>query len=266
MSTVAIGFPGRVSWGLYDAAVLAWRNLLRVLRNPLFLLTEVVVQPVVFTLLFGYIFGGAIHLPGISYIDFLIPGVLVQTITFGSMNTAVGLAEDLEKGLMDRFRSLPVVYWALPVARVTADLVLDLVGLGLMIAVAYLIGFKFHGGAAASLAALGLVLLWGFAIACFGTVLGVLLRKPTSVQAFGFIAMFPLTFASSTFVPVQTMPAWLQAFSGHSPITAVVDAVRQLVLDGPGAGSSLAGAVAWSMAVVVVSLPAATYGFRRLTR
>jgi ABC transporter DrrB family efflux protein len=256
----------RLSWGLYDTGVLTWRNLLRVMRNPVFLVTEVVIQPVLFTLLFAYIFGGAIHIPGFSYIDFLMPGVFVQTITFGSMNTAVGLAEDLEKGLMDRFRSLPIAHWGVPVGRVIADLLLDGVGLGLMIGVGYLIGFRFHGSPAQTAAALGLVLLWGFAIACFGTLLGTLLRKPTSVQAVGFLAMFPLTFASSTYVPIQTMPGWLQAFSGHSPITAVVDATRHLVLNTPGGEPSMAGAVAWSLAVMVVSIPAAAFCFRRLTR
>jgi ABC-2 type transport system permease protein/oleandomycin transport system permease protein len=270
MSVLATGQtlrpPIRLLWGFYDTGVLAWRNLLRILRNPVFLVTEVVVQPVLFTLLFAYIFGGAIHIPGIAYIDFLMPGIFVQTITFGSMNTATGLSEDLEKGLMDRFRSLPVAYWAVPVAKVAADLLVDVFGLGLMIAVAHLIGFRFHGSFAQTVGALVLVLLWGFAIACFGTLLGVVLRKPTTVQAFGFLVMFPLTFASSTFVPVRTMPAWLQAFSSHSPITSVVDAARHLILNSPGGESSVAGAIAWSIGVLVVSIPAAAYTFRRLTR
>lgn len=256
----------RLSWSFYDAGALAWRNLLRVLRNPVFLVTEVIAQPVLFTLLFAYIFGGAIHIPGFSYIDFLMPGIFVQTITFGSMATAQGLAEDLEKGLMDRFRSLPIAYWSVPVARVAADLLVDAFGLALMIAVAYLIGFRFHGSPAQSAGAMGLVLLWGFAIACFGSVLGAVLRKPTTVQAVGFLALFPLTFASSTFVPVQTMPAWLQAFSSHTPITAVVDAARHLILDVPGGESSIAAAVAWSLGVLVVSIPTSAYFFRRLTR
>jgi ABC transporter DrrB family efflux protein len=255
-----------LSWGLYETGVLTWRNLLRVLRNPVFLVTEVIVQPVLFTLLFAYIFGGAIHVPGASYIDFLMPGVFVQTITFGSMNTAMGLAEDLEKGLMDRFRSLPIARWVVPVGRVAADMLLDVTGLALMLAVGYLIGFRFHGSLAQTAGALGLVVLWGFAISCFGTVLGSLLRRPTSVQAVGFIAMFPLTFASSTFVPVQTMPGWLRAFAGHSPITAVVDAIRHLVLNTPGGESSAAAAIAWSLGLLLVSVPAAAYFFSRLTR
>jgi ABC transporter DrrB family efflux protein len=266
VSAATVALPRRLSWGLYDTAVLTWRNLLRVLRNPVYLVTEVVIQPVLFTLLFAYIFGGAIHVPGVSYLDFLMPGIFVQTTTFGSMNTAVGLAEDLEKGLMDRFRSLPVAYWAVPVGRVVADLVLDAFGLGLMVAVAYAIGFRFHGDLGQTLAAVGVVLLWGFSIACFGALLGVLLRRTSTVQAFGFVAMFPLTFASSTFVPVQTMPGWLRAFSSHSPITSVVDTVRRLVLDTPGDGSPALAAVAWSLAVLAVSVPLAAYGFRRLTR
>jgi ABC-type polysaccharide/polyol phosphate export permease len=253
VSAAAVALPRRLSWGLYDTAVLTWRNLLRVLRNPIYLVTEVVIQPVLFTLLFAYIFGGAIHLPGFSYLDFLMPGIFVQTITFGSMNTAVGLAEDLEKGLMDRFRSLPVAYWAVPVGRVVADLVLDAFGLGLMVAVAYAIGFRFHGEFGQSLAAMGVVLLWGASIACLGALLGVLLRRTSTVQAFGFVAMFPLTFASST-------------FSSRNPITAVVDVVRHLVLNTPAGGSSVLAAVTWSLAVLAVSVPLAAYSFRRLTR
>ncbi len=266
MSASSHGLPRRIGWGISDTAVLTWRNLLRVRRNPLFLATEVVIQPVLFTLLFAYIFGGAIHVPGFSYLDFLMPGIFVQTITFGAMNTAVGLAEDLEKGLMDRFRSLPVASWAMPVARVAADLVLDAFGLGLMVAVASAIGFRFHGDLAQALAAMGVVVLWGFSIACFGALLGVFLRRTSTVQAFGFVAMFPLTFASSTFVPVQTMPGWLRAFSSHSPITAVVDAARHLILNTPGGEGSVAAAVSWSLAVLGVSAPLAAYGFRRLTR
>ena len=251
--------------GLYDAAVLTWRNVLRNLRNPTFLLTEVLVVPVLFTVLFAYVFGGAIHVPGVSYIDFLMPGVLVQTVLTGSLNGAVALAEDLEKGLMDRFRSLPIAFWAVPVARVLADLAFDTVGLGVMVAVGYLIGFRFHGSAAATSGAVGLVLLFAFACACLGTVLGSGLRTPAGVQAVGGLVVFPLMFASSVFVPVQTMPAWLQVVSAHTPVTYTADAVRHLT-QGAGAGFDSVAAMAWAAGIAAVSIPFAAWCFRRLTQ
>jgi len=261
----AVRPPGglaRLAWGIYDAGALTWRNLLRILRNPAYLLTEVVVQPILFTVLFAYVFGGAIHIPGASYIDFLMPGIFVQTITFGSMNTAVALAEDLQKGLMDRFRSLPIAFWSVPVARVLADVLIDVVGLVLMVAVAYLIGFRFHGGAAAAVTVALLLLLYGLAMACLGTLIGMALRTVTLVQVAGFLAIFPITFASSTFVPVSTMPWWLRAVAGHTPVTAVVDVMRHLTLGAAATGADLATALAWMLGILVVTIPAATYFFR----
>ncbi|HXM54436.1 MAG TPA: ABC transporter permease [Candidatus Dormibacteraeota bacterium] len=255
-----------IAWGLYDTGVLTWRNLLRILRNPAYLITEVVVQPILFTLLFAYVFGGAIHVPGASYIDFLMPGIFVQTITFGSLNTAVALGEDLQKGLMDRFRSLPIAFWAVPVSRVLADLLIDVVGLGLMVGVAYLIGFRFHGGAAAAGTVALLLLLYGLAMACLGALLGMALRTVTMIQAAGFLVIFPLTFASSTFVPVNTMPVWLQAVAAHTPVTAIVDVARHLTLGAAASGSNLATALAWVVGTLVVTIPGATYLFRKFGR
>ena len=155
MSAIAV----RVGWGFYDTLVLTWRNTLRNLRNPGFLVTEVLVVPVLFMILFAYVFGGAIHVPGVSYIDFLMPGIFVTTVLTSTLNGAGTLAEDLEKGLMDRLRSLPIAYWAVPVSRVTADLVFDAVGVLIMVAVGYAIGFRFHGTPGATAGALALVLL-----------------------------------------------------------------------------------------------------------
>jgi ABC-2 type transport system permease protein len=260
------GGLARVGWGLYDTGVLTWRNLLRILRNPAFLITEVVVQPVLFTLLFAFVFGGAIHVPGASYIDFLMPGIFVQTITFGCLNTALALAEDLQKGLMDRFRSLPIAFWAVPVSRVLSDLLIDAVGLGLMIGVAYLIGFRFHGDGGSVAGVLLLLLLYGMAMACLGALIGMAARTPTMVQAAGFLVIFPITFASSTFVPVSTMPGWLQSVAAHTPVTAAVDVVRDLTLSGAAAGPDVAAALAWIAGVLVVTIPGATYLFRRMGR
>jgi ABC-2 type transport system permease protein/oleandomycin transport system permease protein len=254
----------RFGLGFYDAAVLTWRNLLRTLRNPAYLATEIIIQPLLFTLLFAFVFGGAIQTPGTSYINFLMPGIFVQTIVFGSLNTAIGLTEDLEKGLMDRFRALPIARWAVVLGRVLSDMVLDLTSLVTMIVVGYLIGFRFGGTAAETAAALGLIFLFGFSISCLGALLGTILRTPQMVQAIGFVVIFPLTFASSTFVPVQTMPDWLQAFAAHTPVTAVVTAVRNLVLGSPAA-LDYTSAVLWPLAIIAISVPAAAYFFRRQT-
>jgi len=256
----------RIRWGFYDAAVLTWRNVLRNLRNPTFLLTEVLVVPILFTVLFAYVFGGAIHTPGVSYVDFLMPGVFIQTALVGSINGAVALAEDLQKGLMDRFRSLPIAHWAVPVARVVADLAFDAIGLGIMIAVGYAIGFRFHGTALADAGAVGLVLLFGFAVACLGTVLGAALRTPAAVQGAGGLVILPLMFASSVFVPVQTMPWWLRAVVQRSPVTYAADGVRHLGLGAAGAAESVTMAVVWAVGIAAICISLAAYLFRRLTR
>jgi ABC-2 type transport system permease protein len=269
VATIAVRPPaglGRLTWALHDAGALTWRGLLRHLRNPGFLLTEIVVQPVLFTVLFAFVFGGAIRLPGVSYIDFLMPGIFVQTLTFGSVNTAVALAEDLQKGLMDRFRSLPVAFWAVPVARVLADLVVDALGLALMVGVAYAIGFRFYGGPEAAVDAAAVLLLYALSMACLGALLGSALKTPAMVQGAGFTAIFPLTFASSTFVPVATMPSWLQVVAAHTPVTAMVDLVRHLTLGQPVTGGMVATAVAWAAGIMAVTIPASGYFFRKLGR
>jgi len=260
------GLTARIGWGFYDAAVLSWRNVLRNLRNPTFLFTEVLVVPILFTVLFAYVFGGAIHTPGVSYVDFLMPGVFIQTALVGSINGGVALAEDLEKGMMDRFRSLPIAYWAVPVARVVADLAFDAAGLGIMIAVGYAIGFRFHGTALATTGAVGLVLLFGFSVACLGAVLGAALRTPAAVQGAGGLVIFPLMFASSVFVPVQTMPWWLRAVVQHSPVTYAADAVRHLGLGAAGAAESVTIAVVWAVGIAAICIPLTGYLFRRFNR
>lgn len=259
MSAVA----ARVGWGLYDTVVLTWRNTLRNLRNPGFLITEVLVVPVLFTILFAYVFGGAIHVPRVSYIDFLMPGIFVTTVLTSTLNGAGALAEDLEKGLMDRFRSLPIAYWAVPVSRVTADLVFDAVGILIMVAVGYAIGFRFHGTPAATAGALALVLLFAFAIACLGTVLASALRTPATVQAAGGMLVFPFMLASSVFVPTQTMPWWLRAVAQYTPVSYTADAVRHLTL-GTADAEAVTMAIVWAVGIATISIPLATFFFRRL--
>jgi ABC-2 type transport system permease protein/oleandomycin transport system permease protein len=239
-----------VRYAISDAAVLAKRNLLRIPRAPDILLAFTV-QPVMFVLLFRYVFGGAIETPGYSYVDFLIPGIIVQTMSFGGFTTALGLSEDLKKGLIDRFRSLPMARSAVLAGRTLADVATNALSLAIMIAVGLLVGFSFHTSAAEILAGLGLVLLFGFAFSWVFAFLGLSASSPESAQSLGFIAIFPLSFASSAFVPVESMPGWLQTFAEVNPFTVVVDAVRALFIGAP-AGNSVWGAVAWSVGLIAV--------------
>ena len=248
-----------------DTYLITGRNLRHALRTPQFILVEVLIQPVIFVLLFAFVFGGAIHVPGMKYIDFLLPGILVQTAAFGSLNTAIALTEDLKNGLMDRFWWLPMARIAVILGRIATDAVLAAVGVVVMLVVGALIGFRFHGSVPAAVAAIGVVLLFGFAFTWLAALLGVAFRKPEMVQAAGFMAIFPLTFASSAFVPVSTMPGWLRAFAQHTPMTATVDAVRQLV-GGQPVGNELGLALAWIAAIILVSGSAASLLYLRMSR
>jgi len=250
---------------LMDVYLLAGRSLRKSIHTPQFILVEVLIQPVIFVMLFAFVFGGAIHIPGVSYIDFLLPGVLVQTATFGGLNTALALTEDLRNGLMDRFWSLPMSRFAVVTGRIVADTVFSAAGVVVMVAVGYLIGFRFHGSPMEAAAAMGLAILTAFAFAWLSAVLGIAFRTPEAVQGIGFVVLFPLVFASSTFVPVGTMPAWLQVVSSHSPITAVADAVRTLAL-GRSIGDSALIALVWLIGITVVSSIGSAALYRRMAR
>jgi len=243
-----------------DTVVLARRNLLRIPRAP-DLLLSFTVQPVMFVLLFVYVFGGAIQTPGFDdYTDFLIPGIIVQTMSFGGFVTALGLAEDLKKGLIDRFRSLPMARSAVLAGRTLADVATNLVSLAVMITVGLLVGFTFDAGAVEILAGLVLMLLFGYAFSWVFAFIGLTSSSPEAAQALGFIAIFPLTFASSAFVPVESMPSWLEAFAEVNPFTVMTDAMRSLWLDTP-AGNDVWGAFAWSVGIAAAfaALSAARY-------
>jgi ABC transporter DrrB family efflux protein len=235
---------------LSDTFVLAKRSLIRIQRAP-DLLLSFTVQPVIFVLLFVYVFGGAIETPGYSYVDFLIPGIVVQTMSFGGFVTAVGLSEDLKKGLVDRFRSLPMSRGAVLAGRTLADIGTNLISLTVMIAVGIIAGYSFGTPAAEVLAGIGLVLLFGYAFSWVFAFLGLISSSPEAAQSFGFIVIFPLTFVSSAFVPVDSMPAALQAFAEVNPFTIVVDAMRALWLGAP-AGNSIWGALLWSLGIAAV--------------
>ena len=250
---------------LLDVYLVAERNIRKSLRTPQFIVVEILIQPVIFVLLFAFVFGGAIHITGVSYIDFLLPGILVQTATFAGMNTGLALAEDLRNGLMDRFWSLPMSRFAVIAGRIAADTLLSAVAVLVMIGVGSLIGFRFHGTPVEAFAAIGIAVLAGMSFGWVGAVLAVVFRSPEGVQSVGFSIIFPVVFASSVFVPVSTMPWWLQPISRHTPITATVDAVRALTLGQPLQSMPLT-AVGSLLAVTVVAAIVASVFYRRMAR
>jgi len=245
-----------------DTLVIAERNLVRLPRSP-DLLLAFTVQPVMFVLLFVYVFGGAISTPGYSYVDFLIPGIIVQNIAFGGFVTALGLNEDLHKGLIDRFRSLPMARPAVLAGRTLADVVTNTLSVCVLLVTGLIIGFNFHASVGEILAGFGILLLFGYAFSWVFALLGLLVSSPESANSLGFIAVFPLTFISSAFVPVQSMPAPLEWFADNlNPFTIVVDAMRALWLGAP-AGNSIWGAVVWSLAILAVFAPLAVARYRK---
>jgi len=240
------GFRDSIS----DTLVLAKRSFMRIPRAP-DLLLSFTVQPIMFVLLFVYVFGGAISTPGYDYVDFLIPGIVVQTMSFGGFVTALGLSEDLKKGLVDRFRSLPMSRGAVLAGRTLADVGTNVISLAIMIAVGMIAGFSFDAPLTHIVAGIGLMLLFGYAFSWVFAYIGLTASSPEASQSFGFIVIFPLTFVSSAFVPVDSMPAALQTFAEINPFTITVDAMRALWLGAP-AGNSIWGATLWSIGIATV--------------
>lgn len=226
-----------LSWAVKDTLALGKRNLLHYTRVPQ-LLVFTFVQPIMFVLLFRYVFGGTIIIPGQSYVNYLMPGIFVQTVAFGSTATAIGLAEDLGSGIIERFRSLPMVRMSVLSGRTGADLVRNAGVVLVMFIVGFLVGFRPSGTPAAILLGLLLVLLFAFALSWVMAFVGLKSASAEAAQAISFPLLFPLTFASSAFVPVNSMPGWLQAFANHQPVTQVVNAARGLML-GPEAAEAL---------------------------
>ncbi len=245
-----------------DTMVVTERNLVRLTRAP-DLVLAFTVQPVMFLLLFVYVFGGAIVTPGYDYKDFLLPGIIVQNIAFGGFVTALGLNEDLHKGLIDRFRSLPMARAAVLAGRTLADACMNLLAIVIMVAVFLLIGFHFQTSLSEILAGVALLLLFGFGFSWIFALMGLGASSPESAGSVGFIVVFPLTFVSSAFVPVDSMPEPLQVFADINPFTIVVDAARSLFLGTP-AGNSIWLALAWSIGLIAVFAPLAVRKYRRV--
>lgn len=251
---------GRARAAVSDGLAVTWRNLIAYRRVPQLVVFSTV-QPVVFVLLFRYVFGGAIPIPGVRYVDFLMPGIFAQVVLFGAMSTAVGLAADLGQGLIERFRSLPMARSAVLAGRTAADMVRNAFVVVLVTLVGFAVGFRIQTSPAAALAGLALMVLFGYAFSWVFATVGLLVRDPETAQAAAFPVLAPLVFASSAFVPLRSMPGWLQAFAAHQPVTAVVDAVRALVIGGPVAGPVL-GALAWIAGILALFVPIAVRRYR----
>jgi ABC-2 type transport system permease protein len=244
-----------------DTLVLARRNLARIPRQP-DLLIAYTIQPVMFVLLFVFVFGGAIRTPGFDYVDFLMPGIIVQSIAFGGFVTALGLAEDVKKGLIDRFRSLPMSRAAVLVGRTFSDVALNCLSLVVLFAVGFLAGFNFVDASVLEvLAGLVLCLLLGYAFSWIFALIGLFSSSPETANAIGFTSIFPLTFASSIFVPVESMPDGLRQVAEVNPFTTISDAVRSYWLDTP-AHTDRWMAFVWCAALIVVFAPLAVARYR----
>jgi ABC-2 type transport system permease protein len=247
-----------------DTLVLARRNLMRIPRQP-DLLIAYTIQPVMFVLLFVYVFGGAIRTPGFDYVDFLMPGIIVQSIAFGGFVTALGLSEDVQKGLIDRFRSLPMSRAAVLTGRTFSDVALNCLSLVVLFTVGFLAGFNFINATVGEVA-LGilLLLLLGYAFSWIFAIVGLFSSTPETANSIGFTAIFPLTFASSIFVPADSMPDGLRQFAEANPFTTVADAVRSLWLDTP-ANTDVWMAFVWCFVLIGVFAPLAVTRYRHVT-
>src|SRR6187200_2524324 len=249
-----------------DIAVVTMRNLRHFWRQPDLLIFSTI-QPVMFVLLFVYVFSGAIGKalpPGVSYVDYLLPGIFVQSVTFRASQTAVGLSEDLRRGVIDRFRSMPMGRSAVLLGRTSADLVRNILIIGLMIVVGYLVGFRFQAGFLPALGCVAIIAAWGIALSWIFAFVSLVVRGAESAQTAGFVLLFPLVFASSVFVPVATLPSWLQPIAKASPVTLTADAARTLALTG-GVPHSLWGALAWIVGIVAVFVPLSVWRYRRMS-
>lgn len=255
--------PGGPRAFVNDTMLLTGRNLRLALRTPQ-LLALATFTPVMFVLLFRYVFGGSIQVPGYpSYVDYLIPGIIIQTSLFGGSSSAVGVAEDFAKGVTDRLRALPTSRTAILAARTLADLLRLAYTIAILIALGLLVGFRFGGSPTQIAAGIGVALLFGYACSWLFTLLGLSARNAESATMLGFIVTFPLVFASSIFTSPVTFPGWLQSFAEAQPVTRVTDALRQLS-SGADTTAAVPSALAWSAGILLVSAVLATWRFRRL--
>ncbi|MBO4236445.1 MULTISPECIES: ABC transporter permease [Pseudonocardia] len=262
-ATTAVDRARRLPSTLRHGLSLARRGIVKTIHSPEALI-DVTLQPVIFLLLFVYVFGGAIAGNSTEYLHYALPGVLLQTVVFASAGTGVGLAEDLTTGIFDRFRSLPISRAAPLVGAIGADLVRYVTSGVIMLVFGFALGYRTPAGPLGLLAAFGLVVAFAFGLCWVFTALAMVVRQPRSVQGLSALIMLPLTFASSVFVPTQTMPGWLQGFVAVNPVSRTADAVRAL-LDGAPAGGAATVSLLTSAGLVVVFAPLAVALYRRRT-
>ena len=245
-----------------DTLVMAERNLVRLPRAP-DLLLGFTIQPIMFVLLFAYVFGGAIATPGYDdYVDFLMPGIIVQNIAFGGFVTAIGLAEDMNKGLIDRFRSLPTARASVLAGRTLADVATNLLSIAILLGTGLVIGFAFDASVGEILLGIALLLVCGFAFSWIFALIGMSVSTPEAANGVGFTLIFPITFISSAFVPVESMPAGLEEVADANPVSVIVDAMRALWLGTP-AGDSIWLAFVWCIGLTAIFAPLAVAKYRR---
>jgi ABC-2 type transport system permease protein len=253
--------------------VVVRRNLIHIKRMPELLL-DVTIQPIMFVLLFAYVFGGSIQVPGSNYREFLIPGIMVQTMVFSSAIVAVGLTNDLQKGIVDRVKSLPIPRASLLVGRSVSSLIHSCIGITVMALTGLVVGWGIHDGVGRAALAFGLLLLFGFSMIWLGIWIGSMMRSVEAVQGFMFTVMFPLTFVANTFAPTQNMPHWLAVVAEWNPVSALTQALRVLWGNGPAAGADAAwplqhpvtATVAWAVLLTAVFAPLALAAYRRRSR
>ena len=250
-------------WWIADSLEMVKRNLRHIRRTPELLL-DVTLQPIMFVILFRFVFGGAIPIQGTTYVNYLMAGIFVQTIAFGGVYTGVLLANDLKNGMIDRFRSLPMLQSSVLTGRTLTDLLRAMLAVTVMTVVGLLVGFRPEGGVIGAALAFGVMLTFGFALSWFGVAMGALVRTPEALQGLIFLLIFPLTFASSAFVPTDTMPTWLRVFAEHQPLTLVINTVRNFMLTG-GGGPDAIPALVWSVGILAVFFPAGVWLYRRRT-
>lgn len=251
----------RFRWAVSDTLVLARRNLLVWARVPAYLVFTVI-QPVMFVLMFRYVFGGAINVPGGNYVNFLMPGIIGQTAAFASFATAIALAQELKKGVIDRLRSMPMARSAVLTGRLLADTGRMLVTILIIVAVGYAVGFRFSNGVIPAILMIVLATVFGLAICLIAAFTGLAIGDEESVQAFGLIWLFPITFLSSAFVPISSMPGWLQAFANNQPVTYVINTMRALALGGP-IEADLWKSIAWLAGILIVFVPLSVRAYKR---
>lgn len=260
MSAIALGSIGRPNV-IHNTLTVARRNLLHIKATPE-QLVEMTIQPLMFLVLFVYVFGGAIAGSAREYLQFALPGILVQSVAFLPFTTAIALNVDFQRGVVDRFRSLPIARSAVIGGRILADGVRIVWSVLIITGFSVALGFRFQGGAAGAFAALVLVIAFGLTMCWPMAYLGIKARTVESVNTIGFMVILPLTFASSAFAPVESMPGWLQAFAKANPLTSVIDATRGLMLGGPVA-EPLLDALLWMLAIQAVFVPLAIARYRR---